>query len=70
MIRLRRGFRRRSDTMDMFANYEKLIVSLENRRKRAVENLDNVTAELEAARHALAQMRASTPPATPARGSK
>lgn len=63
----RRRPRRRGDSMDMFANYEKLIVSLENRRKRAVENLENVTAELEAARHALQQMKAATPPATPKR---
>lgn len=50
--------------MDMFANYEKLIVSLENRRKRAEENLTTITAELEAARHALAQMRAAQPAPT------
>lgn len=65
----RRRYRRRSDTVDMFANYEKLIVTMQNRVTRLEKTLEDAKGELEAARHALAQMKASQAPATPpARG--
>lgn len=60
----RRRPRRRSDTVDMFGNYEKLIVSMQARVTRLEKTLSDARAELEAARHALTQMKASQPPVT------
>lgn len=51
--------------MDMFGNYEKLIVSMQARVTRLEKTLEDARAELEAARHALTQMKAAQPPATP-----
>lgn len=51
--------------MDMFANYEKLIASMEARISRLKGTLQQAEDEREAARHALAQMRATIPPPTP-----
>lgn len=53
--------------MDMFANYEKLIVTMQARVTRLEKTLEDARGELEAARHALAQMKASQAPSTPPR---
>lgn len=66
----RRRYRRRSDNVDMFANYEKLIATQDARISRLEATLQQAKDEREAARNLLARMRAEAPGATPPSGKR
>lgn len=62
----RRRRRRRSDTVDMFNNYEKLIVSQAARVERLKKTLAEAEAELAASRDILRRIEMEKPAPTPA----